>query len=195
MGTPNLRLIGQSPWIAVTRTMKKPSFKLWNSNLTSVDITRAEAQGISDPTVHCVIRNRIDRAVIPPEPEIRYGARKRRLPVGAGHPSGEELGFVKALGGRDEQGLSPHDIVDVATKCKYKSGLLVTSATVKGFAYTWSILIDSGESVNYFRRRSLEESQRYDEALKAHRDFITVRLPSGARVTVPKVLLILGVKF
>ena len=55
-------------------------------------------------------------------------------------------------------------------------------------------LIDSGESVNYFRRRSLEESQRYDEALKAHRDFITVRLPTGARVTVPKVLLYLGVK-
>ena len=47
-----------------------------------------------------------------------------------GRPTGEELGFVEALGGRAEQGLAPHDLVDVATKREYKSGLLVASAAV-----------------------------------------------------------------
>ena len=67
----------------------------------------------------------------------------------------EELGFVEALGGRSEQSLSPQDLVDVVTKREYKSGLLVASATVKGFEEPWSILIDSGASSNYVRRRSL----------------------------------------
>ena len=111
-------------------------------------------------------------------------------------PTGEELGFVEALGCRDEQGLSPHDLVDVATKREYKSGVLVTSATVKGFEEPWSILIESGASGNYVRRRSLKWSQQYVEALKAHkRDVITVRLAPEARVTVPKDPLNLGVKF
>ena len=64
---------------------------------------------------------------------------------------------------------------------------MVASATVKGFEKPWSILIDSGASGNYARRRSLEGSQHYAEALKAHAvDVITVRLMTGTRVTVPK---------
>ena len=77
-----------------------------------------------------------------------------------------------------------------------KPGLLVDEATVKGFSKPWSILIDSGASCNYARRRSLEGNQQYAEALTAHKgDSITVRLATGSRVTVPKVPLNLGIKF
>ena len=56
-------------------------------------------------------------------------------------------------------------------------------------------MINSRASGNYVRRRSLEGSQQYAEALKAHEgDVITVRLATGARVTVPKVSLNLGAK-
>ena len=69
-------------------------------------------------------------------------------------------------------------------------------ATVKGFEKPWSILIDSGASSNYVRRRSLEGNQQYAEALQAQDgDSITVRLATGARVTVPKVPLNLGLNF
>ena len=83
-----------------------------------------------------------------------------------------------------------------STERGYKPGLLVAEAIVKGFEKHWSILIDSGASCNYSRRRFLEGSQQYAEALKAHDgDSITVRLATGSRVTVPKVPLNLGVKF
>ena len=83
-----------------------------------------------------------------------------------------------------------------STECVYKRGLLVAQASVKGFDKPWSILIDSGASGNYVRRRSLEGSQQYAEALKAQKgDTITVRLATGACVTVPKVPVNLGVKF
>ena len=73
-----------------------------------------------------------------------------------------------------------------STERGYKSGLLVAEAIVKGFEKHWSILIDSMASCNYARRRSLEDSQQYAEALKAHEsDSITVRLATGSRVTVP----------
>ena len=81
-------------------------------------------------------------------------------------------------------------------KGEYKPDLLVVLATAKGFERPWSILSDSGASSNYVRRRSLEGSHQYAEALQAHDgDSITVRLVTGARVTVPKVPLNLGVKF
>ena len=73
---------------------------------------------------------------------------------------------------------------------------MVAEAKVRGFEKPWSILIDSGASCNYSRRRSLEGSQLYAEALTAHEcDSITVRLATGSRVTVPKVPLNLGIKF
>ena len=73
---------------------------------------------------------------------------------------------------------------------------MVAEATIKGFDKPWSILVDSGASCNYARRRSVEGNQRYAEALIAHKgDNITVRLATGSRVTVPKVPLNLGVKF
>ena len=70
------------------------------------------------------------------------------------------------------------------TREEYKPGLLVASATVKVFQKPWSILIDSGASINYVQRHYLEENQQYGEALEAHDcDSITVRLATGARVT------------
>ena len=76
----------------------------------------------------------------------------------------------------------------------YKAGLLVAEAKVKCFKKPWSILIDSGASCNYARRRFLEGSQLYAEALTAHEgDYITVRSATGSRVTVPKLPLSLGI--
>ena len=76
-----------------------------------------------------------------------------------------------------------------------KPGLLVVDATVNGFSKPWTVLIYSGASGNYARRCSLEGSQQYAEALQAQSsDVITVRLATGARVTVPKVSINLGVK-
>ena len=67
---------------------------------------------------------------------------------------------------------------------EYKPGLLVAKTTVKGFDKSWSILIDSGASGNYFRRCSLEENPRYVEAIEAHKgDTITVRFATGTLVT------------
>ena len=73
---------------------------------------------------------------------------------------------------------------------------MVAEAKVKRFEKPWSILIDSGASCNYSRRRSLEGSQLYAEALTVHEgDPITVRLATVSRITVPKIPLNLGIKF
>ena len=69
---------------------------------------------------------------------------------------------------------------------EYKPGLLVVSAAVKSFEKPWSILIDSGASGYYVRRRSLEGSKLYAEELEAQKgDSITVRHATGVRVTNP----------
>lgn len=76
-----------------------------------------------------------------------------------------------------------------------KSGLLVVKAAVNGFDNTWIILIDSGASSNYARRRSLEGSQPYAEALRAQNsETITARPATGTCVTSPKIVINLGVK-
>ena len=106
-----------------------------------------------------------------------------------------EQSSVSPLRGRGEQGLASN-FVDETTQGEYKPGLLVVFATGIGFEKPWSILIDSGSSSNYVRRRSLEGSQQYAEALKTHdSDSITVRLATGIRVIIPKVPLNLDVKF
>ena len=79
---------------------------------------------------------------------------------------------------------------------EYKPGVLVAKATVKRFNKPWSNSIDSGASVNYVKRCSLEGNPRYVEALEAHKgNNITVRLATGTLVTATKVLVNLGVKF
>ena len=121
---------------------------------------------------------------------------KCRHPVDAGRPTGEELGSVTHLGGKFEQGLSPKSSIPIGMERGYKAGLLVAEAKVKGFEKPWSILIDSGASCNYARRRPHGGSQLYAEALTAHEgDYITVRLATGSRVTAPKAPLNLGIKF
>ncbi|GMF45530.1 unnamed protein product [Phytophthora fragariaefolia] len=77
-----------------------------------------------------------------------------------------------------------------------KPGLPAVQALGKGFDMPWAILVDSGASGNYARRSTMEGRQLYAEALKArNRDIVTARLATGARVTVPKVPVDLGVKF
>ena len=83
------------------------------------------------------------------QPGRWFGAGKRRVPVGARHPTGVELSFVDPLGGSDEQGLAPNNSVPASTECVYKHGLLVAQASVTAFDKPWSILIDSGASGNY----------------------------------------------
>ena len=65
--------------------------------------------------------------------------------------------------------------------------------TGKGFDKPWSILIDSGASNNYVRRRSLEGSKQYAEAQEG--GSITVRLATETRVTVPRIAINLSIKF
>uniref|UniRef100_H3H492 Reverse transcriptase domain-containing protein n=1 Tax=Phytophthora ramorum TaxID=164328 RepID=H3H492_PHYRM len=114
---------------------------------------------------------------------------------GAGRPTGEELRSVEPQQG-GQQGLAPKSTVLFNTERVCKPGLLVVEATVKGFDKPWTILIDSGASVNYARRSTMEGSRQYAEALVARTsDIITVRLATGTRVTVPKVPVNLGVKF
>ena len=74
--------------------------------------------------------------------------------------------------------------------------MLVAKATVKRFNKPWSNSIDSGASVNYVKRCSLEGNPRYVEALEAHKgDTFTVRLATGTVVTALKVPVNLGVKY
>ena len=82
------------------------------------------------------------------------GAGKSRLPIGAGRPTGEELGSGEPLGGSGEQNLAPRSSMHSNAGRAYKLGLLFAKATVKGFDKPWLILIDSGESGNYIRRCS-----------------------------------------
>ena len=51
---------------SLMRMVRNSIFKLWNSNMKFIDVTREEAQGISALKFHCVNRDRIGRAVIPP---------------------------------------------------------------------------------------------------------------------------------
>ena len=61
----------------------------------------------------------------------RYGCR-----------NGEELCFVEYLGSIEKQDLDPMRSVGVTKEPGYKTGLLVVSATVKGFKKLWSVLLD-----------------------------------------------------
>ena len=86
IGIPNNRLKGLGPWISVMWTMKKPRFKLWKSNVTSVNGTRAEAQGIFALTVHCVKLDRVSRAIIPPQTRNLVRCGKTSAPSRRGEP-------------------------------------------------------------------------------------------------------------
>ncbi|KAG2760895.1 hypothetical protein PC116_g23120 [Phytophthora cactorum] len=130
------------------------------------------------------------------EPSLWLVAGKRRLPVGAGRPTGEELSSVGPPGGRGQHDPAPKRAGLSYEKSVCKPGLLVVQSNVKGFEKPWRVLIDSGELGNYARRSTLEGSQQYAEALEVQtRDTISVRLATGTLVTVSKVSVNLGVKF
>ena len=62
-----------------------------------------------------------------PAPNQNFGnaRKKRRHLVGAGHPIGEEIFFIKPLKGNVDQGLAPKRSMPVDTERGYKPGLLV----------------------------------------------------------------------
>ncbi|KAG3069362.1 hypothetical protein PI125_g23226 [Phytophthora idaei] len=86
------------------------------------------------------------------EPSLWLVAGKRRLPVGAGRPTGEELSSVRPPGGREQQDPAPKRAGLSYKKSVCKPGLLVVQANVKGFEKPWRVLINSGASGNYARR-------------------------------------------
>ncbi|KAG4235385.1 hypothetical protein PC116_g16469 [Phytophthora cactorum] len=130
------------------------------------------------------------------EPSLWLVAGKRRLQVDARRPTGEELSSVGPPGGRGQQDPAPKRAGLSYEKRVCKPSLQVVQANVKGFEKLWRVLIDSGASGNYARRSTLEGSQQYAQALEVQtRDNISVRLATGALVTVSKVSVDLGVKF
>ena len=79
------------------------------------------------------------------------------------------------------------------TESHYLSRLLVVRATVNGFANSHTTVISSGSSSNYDRRRCLEGSQPYDEAMKAQdSETITIHLATETCVTFPELFIILA---
>ncbi|KAG3064969.1 hypothetical protein PI125_g24080 [Phytophthora idaei] len=90
------------------------------------------------------------------EPRLWLVAGKRRLLVGAGRSTGEELSSVGSPGGRGQQDPASKRAGLSYEKSVCKPGLLVVQANVKGFEKPWRVLIDSGASGNYARRSTLE---------------------------------------
>ena len=119
----------------------KLNFKLLSSNVLYDGVIRAEVLNTYGLVALCVDSARL--RVNTPEPEVWHGTGKCRHPVGAGRPTGEELGSVTPLGGKVEQGLARKSSIRTGMERGYKAGLLVT---VKGFEKPWSILIDYGAS-------------------------------------------------
>ncbi|KAG2873050.1 hypothetical protein PC114_g26045 [Phytophthora cactorum] len=100
------------------------------------------------------------------EPSLWLVAGKRRLPVGVGRSTGEELSSVGPPGGRGRQDPAPKRAGLSYEKSVCKPGLLVVQANVKGFEKPWRVLIDLGGLGSYARRFALEERMHYAEALK-----------------------------
>ena len=100
---PRIRL---SLWTSAMLKATKPSFKLLNNGNLFAVVMLVEAPGTCGLLAPCANRSNHDVVVFHREPASWFGAGKRRLPVGAGCPAGEELSSVEPLGGRVEQGLS-----------------------------------------------------------------------------------------
>jgi hypothetical protein len=75
-------------------------------------------------------------------------------------------------------------------------GLLVVTATVKGFGRPLRVLIDSGASTYYARKETIaENASLFQAASEAARDTISVRLATGVVVTTKRIVVDLRVKF
>uniref|UniRef100_A0AAV1V2N6 Polyketide synthase n=1 Tax=Peronospora matthiolae TaxID=2874970 RepID=A0AAV1V2N6_9STRA len=77
----------------------KLSFKPLSSNTSYDDVLRAEALITCGMIVLCVSNARLQNK-LDPESGVWYGTGKCRHPVGAGRPTGEELGSVTPLEGK-----------------------------------------------------------------------------------------------
>ena len=128
---------------------EKQSFKLQSSIGPSVDVFYAEVTGTYARVSHCVSRVRLLRVVA--LPQTRGPIRRGEMldPSRRGVPYWDELGSVEPLGSKGKQGIAPKSSVLYKTEGACKQGLLVATATVKGFDKPWSILIDSGASGDY----------------------------------------------
>ena len=82
------------------KTKVKLNFELQSTNVLYDVVIGAEALNTYGLFALCVdsARLRVDT----PEPEVWHGTGKCRHPVGAGRPTGEELGSVTPLGGKVE---------------------------------------------------------------------------------------------
>ena len=75
-------------------------------------------------------------------------------------------------------------------------GLLVVTATVKGFGRPLRVLIDSGASTYYARKQTMaENAELFQAAYAASREDISVRLATGVVVTAKRIFVDLSVKF
>lgn len=106
------------------------------------------------------------------------------------------MNYVELLESTSQQGSAPKraELYNPESECK--QGLLVVKVTAKGFEKPWIVLIEFEACENYVRRSSLGGSQLYADAIKSQRgDTVTVRLATGKRVTVPKVLVGLKLEY
>ncbi|KAG3116418.1 hypothetical protein PI125_g4662 [Phytophthora idaei] len=177
-------------WTSAVLKTKEQIFSLRSSAPASVDASRA---GVPPSAGELPSAQPAQGSA---ESSLWLVAGKRRLSVGAGRFTGEELSSVEPPGGRGQQDPAPKRAGLSYEKSVCKPDLLAVQANVKGFEKPRRVSIDSGASGNYARRSTLEGSQRYVEALAVKtRDTISVRLATGTLVTVSKVSVDLGVKF
>ena len=152
----------------------KRSFMLQSNDKKRDVVICAEALNTCVPPVLCVSNNVTLWVATPASTRNLVWHGETSTPSRRGCPTGVELSSVTFRRGRVKQGLSPPSDVPTSTERGYKPGLLVAEAIVKVFEKHWSILIDSGASCNYDRRRSLEG---VSGTLKRSKRMKVIRLP------------------
>ncbi|ETP47973.1 hypothetical protein F442_06179, partial [Phytophthora nicotianae P10297] len=126
------------------------------------------------------------------------GPAERLRPVRAGRPTGEDLNLREWYAGGAYYGdLAPQSLRTLES-AKGSDGLLVVHGRVQGYDHLFRILIDSGASRNFARRRTVaRNSNRLTDALRESKGngAVSVRLADGKAVTVPNIQMDLAVKF
>ena len=126
------------------------------------------------------------------------GPGERRRPVGAGRPTGEDLSLRERYAGGAYHGDLAPESLRTLESAKGSDGLLVVHGCVRGYDHPFRILIDSGASRNFARRRTVaRNSNRLTDALRESKGngAVSVRLADGKAVTVPNIQMDLAVKF
>ncbi|ETO76804.1 hypothetical protein F444_07873, partial [Phytophthora nicotianae P1976] len=126
------------------------------------------------------------------------GPGERRGPVGAGRPTGEDLSLRERYAGGAYHGDLAPERLRTLESAKGSDGLLVVHGCVRGYDHPFRILVDSGASRNFARRRTVaRNSNRLTDALRESKGngAVSVRLADGKAVTVPNIQMDLAVKF